>query len=238
MKKLFGRKDNEYKFATPKPTKDTCPYCGFGFEKAPTRKKKCPECENYIFVSSGKLYTEDAKSVKDWLENFWVRQLGITQKMFDKTREELSGEFGFLASVNDTSWRILNIINTPKKSYYDRQLIYLAMADILKSEGKSTDEVLAQAHKMELLEGKAENEASAKKFREKLLEIKRLNKDLSVEMVVKVKTCNDELVCDECKKLSEMTFTIDEALKNMPIPHNCTNAKCRCTLGFELPDTH
>lgn len=234
MKNLFGRKDDEYKFLTPKPTKDTCPYCGFSFEKAPTRKKKCPECGNDIFVRWGELYTVEEKDIFDWLSRYETHELGITRDVFNKTRQELSKQFGFVASVNDTFWRILNIINTPEKSYRDRRLIYLAMADILKSEGKSTDEVLAQAHKMELLEGKAENEASAKRFREELLEVKRRSENSGTKWVVKVNTCNDGYVCEECKKLSKMTFTIDEALKNMPIPQRCTNSRCRCCYVFQI----
>jgi len=55
-------------------------------------------------------------------------------------------------------------------------------------------------------------------------------------MVGKILTRNDDLVCDECKKLSDMTFTIDEFLKTMPVPHKCTNAKCRCWYGLEIAD--
>lgn len=199
MKKLFGRKDDRYKFVTPKPTKDTCPYCVFRFEKAPTRKKKCPECGKYIFVRFGKLYTEDEKDINDWLDRNTIKELGINRIAFNKTREKLRKEFGFVASVNDTAWRILNRINTTKMSFHDRRLIYLSMERILKAEGKNTDEVSAKAHEMELLEGKAENEASANKFRKDFLEMQKMGSD----MVVRINTCNDEYVCDECKRLAK-----------------------------------
>jgi hypothetical protein len=234
MKNLIGRKDEKYKFVTPKPTKDICPYCGFKFEKVPKRKKKCPECENYIFVSGGRLYTKEEKDIRDWLDSYNIEQLGITRDLFNKTRQELSKQFGSVASVSDTAWRLLNIINTPKKSFSEKEKIYLAMAEILRSEGKSADEVLAQAKKMEFLQGEIENEALAKRFRKELLEMK----NMGVEMVVKINTCNDEFVCDECMKANEKIFTIDEALENMPIPHNCTNVRCRCWWGFEFPEDY
>lgn len=228
MKKLIGRKDDRYKFVTPKLSKDTCPHCGFKFKKPPTRKKKCPECGNDIFVRLGELYTVEEKDITDWLNSYNISEIGITRDMFNKTRQELSKQFGFVASLNDTFWRLLNDENTPNRSYRVRRLIYLSMAHILELEGKSNDEILAQSREMEILEGKEANEASAKKFRKELLEMKKLFKDSGIEMIVKINTCNDELVCDECKKLSKMTFTIDEALKDMPIPHKCTNTSCRC----------
>jgi len=98
-------------------------------------------------------------------------------------------------------------------------------------EGKSTDDVLAQAQKMEFMEGRIYNEASAKVFRKELLKMK------SSGMVVKIQTRKDEYVCDECKRLSKMVFTVDEALEIMPIPHKCTNASCRCTYGYDFPDS-
>jgi SPP1 gp7 family putative phage head morphogenesis protein len=45
---------------------------------------------------------------------------------------------------------------------------------------------------------------------------------------VKIYTCNDDHVCGQCKKLSGKVFEIDKALKEMPIPNNCENDKCRC----------
>jgi len=233
FKKLFGGKDEEFSFVTPTPTIDSCPYCGFKFEKIPTRKKKCPECGNYIYVRFGKLYTEEEKDIKDLLDNFTMQELGVTRNIFNKTRQELSQEFGVVASVNDTSWRILNLIVVKDISITHKKIAYQAMASILKDEGKNTDKILAQAHEMELLEGKAENEARAKKFRKELLEMKNIGS----KMLVKILTANDEYVCEECGKLSKMTFTIDEFLETMPIPYTCTNAKCRCSIGFTFPDS-
>jgi hypothetical protein len=219
----------ERAFITPKQNKDHCPYCGFWFEKAPTRKKKCPECQQYIFVRFGQLCTEEEKEIFDWLSHYWIyAELGITRDLFDKTRQQLSREFGCVASVQDTKWRILNQISTPEKSFTYRKFAYQAMAKILEEEGKSADHVLSEAHKMEVLEGKLYNEIRAESLHQELLAVK----ESSVTTIVKVMTANDEHVCEECRKLSQKTFTLDEALKTLPIPRLCTSIKCRCIYGY------
>lgn len=236
VKKLFGGKDSKYNFTIQEPTTDTCPYCKVKLEKIPTRKEKCQECGNYIYVRFGKLYTEEEKDIKDLLDNFTMQELGVNRIIFNKTRQELSQEFGAVASVNDTLWRILNRIVVQDKSLTHKKIAYQTMASILKDEGKNTDEILAKAHEMELLEGKAANEDLAKKIRQKLFEMKKLGSE-GIEMVVKINTCNDDFVCEECRKLSKMTFTINEFLETMPIPYTCTNAKCRCWISFTFPDS-
>ena len=231
FKKLLGKKDNKYKFVAPEPTTDTCPYCGVNLNPIPKRKKKCPECGNNIFVRWEMLYTEDEIYVKDWLDHYNAQKLGITKEIFNKTRESLSEEFGFLASVKDSLWRLLNRINSPEKSFDDRRIIYLLMGDILTSQGKNADKVLSQAHEMEILDGQEKNSASAKAFKKDLLEMKESGSN----MLVKICTAKDGFVCDECDRLSKMTFTIEEVLETMPIPHKCTNAKCRCWYTFVFP---
>jgi hypothetical protein len=74
----------------------------------------------------------------------------------------------------------------------------------------------------------------AKVHRMDLLNIKELNRTSGIQMVARVLTANDELVCEECRKLSKMTFTIDEALATMPIPNNCLNGNCRCGYAFDF----
>jgi hypothetical protein len=221
LKNIFGSKDNDkdnkddkggcgerkFKFVTKQPTIKTCPYCGYNLDVIPKRKKKCPKCDKDIFISQGKLYTKEEKEIRDWLSR--EQGLGITRKMFNEEREKLSEQFGSIASINDTAWRILNIINTPSKSYQDRKFIYMAMEHILSIENKDTKSMRVEVNRMELLHIKDEG------FK-------------------KVKICTyggliDDFVCDECERLSKMVFTIDEALKTMPIPNRCKNERCRCS---------
>jgi len=209
FKKLFGGKDSKYNFTIQEPTTDTCPYCGAKLDKIPTRKKKCPECGNYIFVRFGKLYTEEEKNIKDFLDRYTLQELGINRDDFNKTRQKLSEEFGAVASVNDTAWRLLNSINMNDKSYRDRRFIYTEMQQILISEGKNAKHIKFEIERMGLLEYKQEG-------------VKR----------VEIKTCNDDHVCDQCKKLNGKVFDIDDALREMPIPTMCENDECRCWYSY------
>ncbi len=108
-KNLSEKKDKQFVFTTQSPTTKNCPYCGVKLAKIPKRKKKCPNCGNYIFVSKGKLFTEEEKDIRDWLMRF--EHLKITRKMFNKKREKLSSQLGLVASVNDTGENILYEIN-------------------------------------------------------------------------------------------------------------------------------
>lgn len=45
--------------------------------------------------------------------------------------------------------------------------------------------------------------------------------------LVHIANMNDSYVCDECKKLAGATFTIEQALKELPIPSRCSH-ECRC----------
>lgn len=225
LKKLFSgkdsknNKDDKYKFVTQEPTTKTCPNCGSKLEKIPKWKNgkvDCPHCGDVIVVRSGKLFAEDEAKVRDWLEsvNRTLFDFEISREKFNSIRQGLSKKFGLKASVNDTLWRILNSVNTPDKSYQSRKFIYLAMKGILRKEGKKTHEIMVQAHRMDLLDAK-EN---------------------TPNLVAIILTCNDDYVCDECKKLSTMTFTIDEALETMPIPYSCTTENCRCGYAFTYAD--
>jgi len=189
--------EHEYKFITQSPTTKTCPYCGFKLKKIPKRKKKCPSCGKYIFVSKGKLFTEDEKDIRDWLSS--VEYLRITREMFNDSREKLCLEFGMVASVNDTAWRILNTIITHKEYYQDRGQIYWAMADILRLEGKSTKEVVSEAHRVNLLRWK---ETGYIKY-------------------VTWHTCNDDHVCPVCKERAGKKFSIDEVENLIPAHEGC-----------------
>jgi len=205
FKKLFGAKDNKYKFTVQEPTTKTCPYCGANLEKIPTRKKKCPECGNYIFVRFGKLYTEDEKNIKDFLGRNTIQELGINRDDFNKTRQKLSEEFGAVASVNDTAWRLLNSINMNDKSYLERMYIYKEMHHILLSEGKNARHIKFEIERMGLLHYKQEGWKK-----------------------VSIVASYDDNVCDRCKKLNGKAFDIDDALREMPIPTMCENEQCRC----------
>jgi hypothetical protein len=191
-------------------SKPTCPYCNFEFEKKLTRTKKCPYCENYIYVRKGELLTKEDLNIAIWLSQ--LEQYGITRKEYDRHNKDLSKQFGSHASVNDTVWRILNSLITKEKDHSILMIIYLKMADLAVEEGKNPKSYLTKATKQQLLKHKTNRY------------IKK----------VKVTTENDDLVCKECRALKNKVFTIDEALSKMPIPNVCQNIFCRCRYFIDL----
>jgi len=124
-----------------------CPNCNFKLTDKPVRKQKCPQCNNYIFVRNGELFTEEEVNILDWLLR--LEHFGISRRDFDKHRKELSQQFGQLASVNDTVWRLLNhLIELNYKDSVAQEQIYREMAALVSSEGKDPTEYLVQAEKV------------------------------------------------------------------------------------------
>ena len=71
---------------TLKESEPICPHCGGVLEKKPKRKKKCPLCNNYIYVRTSPstsdkiLVTEEEAKKIDWLKK--LENYGITEKNF------------------------------------------------------------------------------------------------------------------------------------------------------------
>jgi hypothetical protein len=201
--------------------KPKCPHCDFELDKKPTRKKKCPNCSEFIFVWKGDIYTE--KQVKDLkMKNKWLRMLerfGATEAMFSQVGKNLSKRFGFEASVNDTIWGVMNTLTGKQEDLIDMVQLYLHMADFVEAEGKDPEPYIKQA--MEI------KEQSVK------LEVLGIKKDIGpIKMKITVNTCNDQYVCEDCEKISREEYEIDDFLKKLPIPNNCSNPRgCRCWVG-------
>jgi hypothetical protein len=186
-------------------TNDKCPYCNQILSQKPTRKKKCPNCGNPIFVRGGQLLTEEQATIKDWLTR--LENLGLTEKVYHSHEDALRKQWGFKPKINDVIWRFLNSRLSIPSDYFTNKIIFLEMARLVLNEGKDPKQYLAEAAKQELLEIKAS-------------QVKQ----------VSVYTVNDNFVCSECRKLEKETFTVESALINLPIPKNCTNQDgCRCS---------
>lgn len=211
IKKLLGNnrpsnKETKSRNAPGSKSKSCkCPYCGTLLEKKPARKKKCSNCGNYIFVRKGRLLTEDQKAVEEWLDS--LAMFDVTEQTFNRHRKQLSKQFGSQPSVNDTVWRVLNSLVASTTDHSRAKLIYSEMAHLVRGEGKDPKPYLAKAAKQELLD----------------------MKESGISRVC-VYTSNDDLVCSKCRALARKTFTIDQALRDMPIPNACDNDEdgCRC----------
>ena len=220
LKKIFSRQKGKVI-----ESESICPYCKYTLEKKPTRKKKCSNCNNFIFVRTlpstrqKVLVTEnEAKKIDlEWDKVNYrknaINQLNsydINEKDYDNRKKELSKKLNSEANDGDVVWSLLNEQLNKKMKDNDfgfLSMIYNDMARILNKEGKDCFTYLQQAIKMDLLR----------------LQQSSFNK-------VEISTCGINS-CEACQKLDSKVFTIEEALEKMPIPYKeCTHeiGYCRC----------
>jgi hypothetical protein len=182
-----------------------CPNCQKPLEKKPTRKTKCPYCEQFIYVRHGEHVTEEQKIKHDDLDLF-----RFTEEEYNIRQTELLNKFGSMPSHSDIIWGIANrkirgLIK--QKTYYDLRDLYLAMAKFMHKQGKDFFELFKESKRCELLVFKQCDDTK-----------------------VRVLTCNAE--SPSCKIYSGKEFPVSEALRNMPIPQkDCLN---RGRKGFHI----
>ncbi|HHT11188.1 MAG TPA: hypothetical protein GX009_12855 [Candidatus Atribacteria bacterium] len=206
-------------FESPTPI---CPYCNGQLDQFPKRKKKCPYCSNYIYVRTipenrkRALVTEKQKVEidKQWeKENEWNNRYRITKEEYYSKKEILSQKFGTEAKWGDVIWRTLVGRTLSAKSFNELTMLYFQKALFLYDEGRKQYFKMLQVSKV--------------------FKLKNYKND-GIEMV-QISTCQDNS-CESCSKLEGKIYSIDEALKEMPIPNiNCEydwndvgTGWCRC----------
>lgn len=206
---------------TGKESEPICPHCGGVLEKKPQRKKKCPLCKNYIYVRTSSstsdkvLVTEEEAKKIDWLKN--LENYGISEKDFNDQKNKLSKQFGCIASNHDVIHSLFNKLVLENTDFHTLEMIYHNHALFLNEEGKDCSKILQQANKMTLLRYKQ-------------------NESIGLKKVV-ISSCNDS--CSSCQRLNGKIYSIEEALKIMPIPcKDCSfilndenRGFCRCIYG-------
>ena len=206
-----------------------CPYCQNVLETKPQRKKKCPHCDNFIFVRSlpsGEkkvLLTEDeAKQVElEWdklhskkrcMEK--LARYDVEEKDFNRRKKELSKKIAQEAEDRDVLWSLLNeLIQKNIEDFRLLSFIYYDLADIVNKEGKDSYTFLHLAQKMVIMD---------------------MQKS-SIVKGVEIVSCGSNS-CEVCQQLNGKRFTIKEALEKMPLPirecthkqHNDVWGYCRC----------
>jgi hypothetical protein len=94
-----------------------CPYCSKPLAKMPAKKKKCPECDNFIFVrtrpsDNKKVLVTEAQT--ELIKEQWTTANGTQEEYlkekaeFIDTKERLAKQFGCAPSDNDVRWRLLS----------------------------------------------------------------------------------------------------------------------------------
>ena len=184
-----------------------CPYCQCELDIVPKRKKKCPHCGGFIFVRNGRLITEDDANIEDWLVR--LAQFRITKAEFDSNRQNLSKQFGSLASINDTVWRILNEEVLKRRSFHDVEMAYYEMARLASTEDKDPKPFCAEALRTQLTELKTQG--------------------VKIVKIVGYGMRNDSS-CRKCRSLHGKKFDIEVALRELPIPTVCEDELgCKCS---------
>ena len=202
FKGLFKRSSPK---SLPKTSPPKCPYCSSELDKKPARKKKCPHCSQYIFVHKGNLLTQEQKAT---IEGFYrLEPHGVTKKDFEKHINKLEAKYGSKPPINDVVWSILNELVSKRKNPSELSMIYDEMASFAQSEGKDPKPYQTQANKLQLIE---------------------YSHDDFVKQV-EISIIEDAACCDYCLSMANKKFPIKKAIKEMPIPGDCTSEHgCRC----------
>lgn len=211
-----------------------CPYCGEELMKFPSRKTKCPYCGKFIYVRT-KPATNQRILIRDdqieQIEQEWQSYLSVRDfrdyiksqygsdfdKRYSNFKNELNEKFTSKPSEADIVWGLSNLLLSEfmkKGDWHEMKMIYFNQAKFLYDDGKDFLRILQQVARCELMDHKKQGFVK------------------EVEIV----TCGENS-CSSCRKLSGKKFTIEQALKQMPIPEkDCTheiNLKskkgwCRC----------
>lgn len=126
-----------------------CPYCNYALDKKPGRKKKCPGCNNFIYVrtspkTGGKILITEPQI--DTIEEQWSIIDGThseykqKKEIIENERQSLTKKFGREPSKNDINWSLLNkelIDNASSGNWGLYRNTKFAMAEILSAESKS-----------------------------------------------------------------------------------------------------
>jgi rubrerythrin len=211
-----------------------CPYCNSLIEKELKGKFKCPSCKEEIYLErkEGKIIKLITKSDYEALQlrkkeqsakNKYFRffdSLEIPKGYLEKRRTEWIRKTNLTLNYDDLIWSISNEIlleYAKQKKFQEMSDLYLSMAHLQKECNKEFFYLLQEARKMELYGIKKE----LKGFKYKVVIVATYNR-----------------YCKDCQEQDGKMFTMEEALKKMPIPvKNCTNEGfCMCCYAAEIVD--
>lgn len=221
------RDKNTKKFEFPETSQ--CPYCGSQI-KTPKRKKKCPECGNYIYVRTKHnlpverfLFKEEEVPFVSLGEYFSGTDLKNSLKeKFDNSKSIKENIKEFIENLDEENIKGVKIplYSGDSVSYIQMPLEYLytIKADLYEA----------------LYSVEKKKEYKDKAFEYRKLAILEEVKDMKKSGIKKVQidVVGDRLTCKHCAKLDNKVFDIDKFIENPPIPHkNCSSsAGCRCSV--------
>lgn len=203
-----------------------CPYCSYRFPVMPGRRQACPSCNGMIRVwystrqNIKRLITEEEakqieKEITSRIENY---EMLNKQETLEKSEAEVIQvqeemlENDPDATLDDAYIFLLDKKLSNARRYDEKSSLFYLKALILDSSGKEFFSNLRESRKWELMHLKAN------------------------QHVKHVRIITGKGSCNSCKSLSDKTFSIDEAIRTMPLPHqDCIRPLqgykgfCRCS---------
>lgn len=204
-----------------------CPYCHVELPKVPKGKSACPFCKKPIFVRRTPdsepgfvLLTEADARIRTYRQ-----KLNVTPEEIAEAEKSLPrGSQGGCSS--DVMWSVLS------------RRVQALMRDV--SSSKNADESLGQLKSLHFQmarfafeEGKDPTPSQREAARMDLLIWKRAEK--RGLLGPKTRLCiiaAGSTSCDACQRAAEKEFTLDEALKQNPLPVKGCTGWCRCCYGI------
>ena len=201
------------------PHSDTCPYCGVILDKPFTRKRKCPECEEVVYVRTTQSLYPSSALTKEQLNNaeFYETMrtmIDVTEDDYNKHAASLKKKWG-LNEINtyDVLWSMFNDLELYTRGI-DKSLDSDWRAISLYRTKSVVDEAAA------FYQGRrgfdpTDYLKTAKSYHIKVAKLEPSIKGLTVISY----NC-----CEPCKKFHNKTFSTDFLESNpvLPIPA-CTN---------------
>ena len=201
----------------------TCPYCKKDLIKEPKKKAICNNCDNEIFVRTKQaifekhLVTKEQAFVIDWFKK--ISHYGFNENHYRDEEKRLNQNFK--PNPKDIIWSLLNKLLLNSNSLDEQKMTYWEMARFLFEEGKDPNKMLKESNRCQL-----------KKFQDSGLKIK-----VRIDCVG-----SQNNSCEKCQKQNNKIYTIEKALKEMPLPcESCTHdtskngfSWCRCMWVAEL----
>lgn len=197
----------------------SCPYCGYELKIMPHRKKKCPSCDQHIYIKSTpdnrtkRIMTEaQATDAEEQWHLYNLRQkslsslfpFGLTERDIEK--EKALGAASDTAAVVSLLTRVVEETN----ELHERKMALLQLAVYAEEDGQPFHEYLVEAKRCELLRYKGQGVRK-----------------------VEILTSGSGNACSECETNARRVLAIDDALQLMPLPHpRCTYTIVGTRAGF------
>jgi len=192
---------------------NACPYCNALLENIPTRKSKCKSCGKYIFIRSGKLYTEEkAKEIDEERRERHENQ--HISSVLTQLKIGLSAYNKSLKNFPHDKYEVLKMAfdsTENKRSFSSSD--YNLIAITLSQQGKDFFPYLVKSRRTELKKNKENADESGLKLIAEIM-------------------CGPDC-CEICGQNDGKRMSIEEALNKMLIPNkHCSNivykGLCRC----------